>query len=65
MHEVRANAPLLDSYLSYLEDGHQPFTTPGHKQRATLFDADLGRVVDQDVPLYGGLDEIKLSRGLA
>ena len=61
---LRANAPLLDSYLSYLEDGNQPFMTPGHKQRAKLLDADLGRVVDQDVPLYGGLDEIKLSRGL-
>lgn len=61
---LRAIAPLLDSYLSYLEDGNQPFTTPGHKQRATLLDIDLGRVVDQDVPLYGGLDEIKLSRGV-
>lgn len=57
-------APLLDSYLSYLDDGNQPFTTPGHKQRTKLLDADLGRVVDLDVPLYGGLDEIKLSRGL-
>ena len=61
---LRGLAPLLDSYLSYLEDGNQPFTTPGHKQRAKLIDADLGKVVDQDVPLYGGLDEIKLSRGL-
>lgn len=64
MHDVRANAPLLDSFLTYLDDGNQPFTTPGHKQRATLLDADLGRVVDHDVPLYGGLDEIKLTRGL-
>ena len=61
---LRAVAPLLDSYLSYLEDGNQPFTTPGHKQRAQLLDPDLGKVVDQDVPLYGGLDEIKLSRGV-
>jgi arginine decarboxylase len=64
MHEVRANAPLLDSFLSYLDDGNQPFTTPGHKQRAKLLDADLGRVVDEDVPLYGGLDEIKRTRGV-
>lgn len=61
---LREIAPLLDSYLSYLDDGNQPFTTPGHKQRVGLIDSDLGRVVDQDVPLYGGLDEIKLSRGL-
>lgn len=61
---LRASAPLLDSFLAYLDDGNQPFTTPGHKQRATLLDSDLGRVVDQDVPLYGGLDEIKLTHGL-
>ena len=57
-------APLLDSYIAYLDDRNQPFTTPGHKQRATLLDADLGRTVDLDVPLYGGLDEVKLSRGV-
>jgi arginine decarboxylase len=64
MGEVRAQAPLLDSYISYLEQTHQPFTTPGHKQRASLLDPDLGRIVDIDVPLYGGLDEIKLTRGV-
>ena len=64
VRSLRAMAPLLDSYLSYLDDGNQPFTTPGHKQRAKLLDSDLGRVVDLDVPLYGGLDEVKLSRGL-
>jgi lysine decarboxylase len=26
-----------------------------------LIDADLGAVVDSDIPLYGGLDEIKLT----
>ncbi len=64
VRNLRAAAPLLDSYLTYLDDGNQPFTTPGHKQRAKLLDAGLGRVVDHDVPLYGGLDEIKLTRGL-
>lgn len=64
VRNLRASAPLLDSYLTYLDDGNQPFTTPGHKQRAKFLDAGLGRVVDQDVPLYGGLDEIKLTRGV-
>ena len=64
MTNLRAYAPLLDSYLSYLENKEHSFTIPGHKQRATLLDADLGHVVDLDVPLYGGLDEIKLSRGI-
>ena len=64
MGEVRAIAPLMDSYLSYFESHRQPFTTPGHKQRASLLDSDLGKVVDLDVPLYGGLDEIKLTHGV-
>lgn len=61
---LRCQAPLLDAYLSYLESSQEAFTIPGHKQRASLLDEDLGRVVDVDVPLYGGLDEMKLTRGL-
>ncbi len=61
MSELRDNAPLLDSYLSYFETARTPFTIPGHKQRASLIDPDLGAVVDSDTPLYGGLDEIKLT----
>jgi lysine decarboxylase len=59
--ELRENAPLLDSYLSYFESARTPFTIPGHKQRTSEIDADLGAVVDSDIPLYGGLDEIKLT----
>lgn len=66
--ELRHFAPLLDSYLSYLESfaqgGRQPFTTPGHKQRAHLLDKGLGQVVDGDVPLSGGLDDVKLTHGI-
>ena len=61
MSELRENAPLLDSYLSYFESARAPFTIPGHKQRTSLIDLDLGAVVDSDIPLYGGLDEIKLT----
>ena len=61
MSELRASAPLLDAYLSYLESERTPFTIPGHKQRASRLDAGLGALVDSDVPLYGGLDEIKLT----
>lgn len=58
---IRSHAPLLDAYLTYLESRHLPFTIPGHKQRASELDIDLGKVVDIDVPLFGGLDEIKLT----
>jgi lysine decarboxylase len=61
MSELRASAPLLDAYLSYCESERTPFTIPGHKQRASRLDAGLGALVDSDVPLYGGLDEIKLT----
>jgi lysine decarboxylase len=59
--ELRQSAPLLDAYLTYFESARTPFTIPGHKQKASLLDAGLGRVVDMDTPLYGGLDEIKLT----
>jgi arginine decarboxylase len=59
--ELRSSAPLLDAYLSYFEGALTPFTIPGHKQRASQIDQGLGAVVDTDIPLYGGLDEIKLT----
>ena len=61
MSSLRDSAPLLDAYLSYFESARTPFTIPGHKQRASRLDAGLGLVVDSDIPLYGGLDEIKLT----
>ena len=61
MSELRDSAPLLNAYLAYFESKRTPFTIPGHKQRTSLIDSDLGAVVDSDTPLYGGLDEIKLT----
>ncbi len=61
MSQLRDSAPLLDAYLSYFEIKHTPFTIPGHKQQAARLDAGLGQVVDVDTPLYGGLDEVKLT----
>ena len=61
MSDLRDSAPLLDAYLSYFEGARTPFTIPGHKQKASRLDAGLGSVVDSDTPLYGGLDEIKLT----
>jgi len=60
-NELRRSAPLLDAYLTYFEADHTPFTIPGHKQRASQIDIGLGALVDSDIPLYGGLDEIKLT----
>lgn len=61
--KLRDSAPLLDAYLSYFESSRTAFTIPGHKQKAHRLDEGLGAVVDSDTPLYGGLDEIKLTHG--
>lgn len=57
---LRSEAPLLDAWLRFQEKPPTPFTIPGHKQRHDL----VGDVVAGDVPLYAGLDTMKLSRGV-
>ena len=56
---LRDDAPLLDAWLRFHEQPPTPFTIPGHKQRADL----VGDVVAGDVPLYAGLDTMKLTTG--
>ena len=57
---LRGDAPLLDAWLRFQEEAPTPFTIPGHKHRRDL----VGDVVAGDVPLYAGLDTMKLSRGV-
>ena len=57
---LRGEAPLLDAWLRFHEEAPTPFTIPGHKQRRDL----VGDVVAGDVPLYAGLDTMKLARGV-
>ena len=57
---LRSDAPLLDAWLTFHEQAPTPFTIPGHKQRHDL----VGDVVAGDVPLYAGLDTMKLTTGV-
>jgi lysine decarboxylase len=57
---LRGDAPLLDAWLRFHERPPTPFTIPGHKQRHGL----VGDVVAGDVPLYAGLDTMKLTAGV-
>ncbi|WP_375425815.1 aminotransferase class I/II-fold pyridoxal phosphate-dependent enzyme [uncultured Friedmanniella sp.] len=57
---LREEAPLLDAWLRFQEAPPTPFTIPGHKQRDDL----VGDVVAGDVPLYAGLDTMKLTDGV-
>jgi arginine decarboxylase len=56
---LAADAPLLAAWLNWTELARAgkltPMGTPGHKQRQDL----AGAVVEDDAPLYGGLDTIK------
>ncbi len=58
--DLRADAPLLDAWLRHLANRGDPFTVPGHKGRSDL----VGDVVAADVPLYAGLDTLKLTHGV-
>ena len=58
--DLRADAPLLDAWLHFHENRPTPFTIPGHKKRIDL----VGDVIAGDVPLYAGLDTMKLSHGV-
>ena len=57
---LRTDAPLLDAWLRFREQPPVPFTIPGHKQRDDL----VGDVIAGDVPLYAGLDTMKLTTGV-
>jgi lysine decarboxylase len=61
---LAADAPLLAAFRAATDRGDTPFCVPGHKHRAGALDADLGLASDTDVPLYAGLDTMKLTGGL-
>lgn len=56
---LRADAPLFAAYLDVLVGQRRSFTIPGHKGRPEL----IGPLAAGDVPLYGGLDEVKQTHG--
>jgi arginine decarboxylase len=58
------DAPAFQAWQAFVESDTAPFTIPGHKRRAATLDPWLHRLLDADVPLYGGLDTVKLSGGV-
>ena len=56
---LRRHAALFDAWLTFDDRVRRPFTLPGHKQRTDL----LGDLVAGDIPLYAGLDTMKLAHG--
>ena len=58
------SSPLLAAWRRSRDADLAPFTIPGHKRLAGHISPALGRLLDSDVPLYGGLDEVKLTAGV-
>src|SRR3954471_948114 len=61
---LRSDAPLLAAWHSFAGRVGPPFTIPGHKRLAGALAPALGPVLAGDVPLYGGLDTVKLAGGV-
>lgn len=55
-----ADAPLLEAWKRFVDSDVAPFTVPGHKRRAGEIWPSLGELLHGDVPLFGGIDTIKL-----
>lgn len=55
-----ARAGLYDAWRRAYEADLAPFTIPGHKRRAHELAPELAALFDADIPLYGGLDTVKL-----
>jgi lysine decarboxylase len=58
------DAPLFAAWRRFVHADVAPFTIPGHKRRGADLHPDLGRLLDADVPLYGGADTPKLTAGV-
>jgi arginine decarboxylase len=58
------DAPLLRAWQRFVDARPTPFTIPGHKRRAASISPLLGRLLDADVPLFGGADTMKLTAGV-
>lgn len=57
------DAPLLQAWARFQAAPATPFTIPGHHRRAGGLSEVLGRLLQGDVPLFGGLADIKTAAG--
>jgi arginine decarboxylase len=55
-----ATAHLYDAWRRAYDGDLASFTIPGHKRRAHELAPELVALFDADIPLYGGLDTVKL-----
>ena len=58
------DAEMLVAITAHLSRDTAPFIVPGHKGRADSLHPTLARLLAADVPLYGGIDTVRLENGL-
>ena len=58
------DAEMLVAMDTYLARDTAPFIVPGHKGRGDVLHPTMARLLAADVPLYGGIDTVRLERGL-
>lgn len=61
--ELGAAAPILSGWLTARSAGTRSFVIPGHKNRAGLLHPDLGTLLDDDIPMCGGVDTVQYANG--
>ena len=59
MTDPADDALLLQAWTAYVDSAPTPFTIPGHHRRAHDLSPRLGALLHGDVPLFGGLADIK------
>jgi arginine decarboxylase len=68
MKRGQNKAPILDAIKKYHESGITPFTTPGHKTGAGVFEEDKAIIGDSpflnDISMQNGLDDRRESKGI-
>jgi arginine decarboxylase len=61
--DIAQDAPLLQAWARFAASSSTPFTIPGHHRRGEQVCEELGRLLQGDVPLFGGLADIKAAEG--
>src|SRR3954471_8591794 len=68
MKKNQSKVPIIEAIQKYHQSGITPFTTPGHKKGAGIFDEDKEAVGPgayyNDIPMQNGADDRRESKGI-
>src|SRR4051812_1406401 len=68
MNKDQKKAPIVEAIQKYHQSGITPFTTPGHKKGAGVFEEDKELIGEtpflNDIPMQNGADDRRESKGI-